>query len=105
VWHASIQGLRFSGLDRDQLRQLAFIHLEGVGDFRLGQWEEWSPTANVYHVRRRLSPAEQESVGPALDIRGTREADRRIRRVLPFLAHVPQIQEMILAESTATPRS
>lgn len=75
-------------LGRDSLRQLALEVLEGVGDSALGQWEDWSGYA--YHVRRRLSLAEQAHVGDMLDIRGTKEHKKRlaaIRKVLPLHLH------------------
>lgn len=68
----------------DFLRSAALEALTGVGDEKLGQWEEWSGRA--FHVRRRLSPVEQAKVGDVLDIRGTPEANRRlapVRHMLP----------------------
>lgn len=60
----------------------------GLGAAQLGEWREWSGVA--YHLRRRLSAAEQRHVGPAVDIRGTAEAraraealPRRMRELLP----------------------
>jgi len=53
----------------------AYAALDGLGDARLGEWHEWSGAA--YHIRRRLTPAEQAHVGPAVDIRHTPEARRR----------------------------
>jgi hypothetical protein len=40
---------------------------------------------HAFHVRRRLSAAEQALVGPALDIRRTPEAIRRAARLGPLL--------------------
>jgi len=40
----------------------------------------------AFHVRRRLSAAEQAHVGPALDIRRTDEARRRAIRLGGLLA-------------------
>lgn len=65
------------------LRQHALASLDGVGDASLGQWEEWSGTA--YHIKRRLSAAEQAIVGDAKDIRKTKEADTRRSAALRFL--------------------
>lgn len=68
--------------------------VEGVGDEVSGQWEEY--TGKAFHVRRRLSAEEQESIGPAIDIRGTPEAMSRInniRMVMPFLP-----RELLMAE-------
>jgi hypothetical protein len=76
VWHASAAGAG----SRLQLRGTAIVALYGVGDSALGQWEEW--TGSAYHIRRRLTPAEQELVGPAVDIRNTQEAIDRWQAVL-----------------------
>jgi hypothetical protein len=81
VWHASVAG---PGLSPTILQRLALDVLTGVGDASLGEWHEW--TGRAYHVRRRLSAAEQERVGPAIDCRGTPEAARRfyaMQRQLP----------------------
>lgn len=51
--------------------------LDGVGDAALGQWVEQTPIA--VHVRRRLTLAEQLSIGDAKDLRGTCEALDRCR--------------------------
>jgi hypothetical protein len=59
--------------------------LDGVGDASLGQWEERGETA--WHLRRRLTTEEQASIGPACDLRGTKEAQHRLTnawRWLPF---------------------
>lgn len=50
--------------------------LAGVGDASLGEWAEAGERA--WHVRRRLSAAEEALVGPALDRRGTDEYERRL---------------------------
>ena len=65
------------------LRTRALDALSGVGDASRGEWEEW--TGYAYHVRRRLSLREERAVGPAIDIRGTTEADARLRRVRQWL--------------------
>jgi hypothetical protein len=57
--------------------------LLGVGDAALGEWGEMGDIA--FHLRRRLKPAEQALIGPAVDIRGTAEAARRMSRVVPLL--------------------
>lgn len=69
VWHVSIKHPSLVNA-----RAIAFRELQGVGDPALGQWEE---ERNVFHLRRRLSTDEQKIIGPALDIRGTKEAYRR----------------------------
>lgn len=67
---------------KDELRKRALHALSGVGD-RSQQWEEW--TGKAYHVRRRLTEREQLTIGPAIDIRGTDEAERRLAPVRPIL--------------------
>lgn len=84
VWHASAAphpaGLRVLP---DRLRDFALAAIQGVGNAALGEWEEYTGVA--FHVRRRLSASECESVGPVVDVRGTPEAERRYRRVVRFL--------------------
>ena len=58
-----------------------------MGDVSLGEWREWSGKA--FHIRRRLSQVEQESVGPVVDIRRTPEALMRARRLGPMLRLAP----------------
>jgi hypothetical protein len=58
---------------------IAFYTLEGYGDAEAGQWTEM-PTG-IFHLRRRLSPAEAALVGPVIDVRGTEEAARRFLAV------------------------
>jgi hypothetical protein len=48
-----------------------------------GQWVEW--TGYAYHVRRRLTKAEQSVVGAAVDLRGTPEAASRFEAVRALL--------------------
>lgn len=72
--------------------------LDAVGDAHLGEWLEWSGAA--FHLRRRLTAAEQRHVGPVVDIRGTPEAQRRAA-ALPsrLLRFVP---DFVLAEEIGT---
>jgi hypothetical protein len=59
--------------------------LNGVGSKALGQWEDdraVSVADGAYHVRRRLTPAEQTIVGGVVDIRGTIEASIRAQRIV-----------------------
>lgn len=44
---------------------------------------------SAFHVRRRLSHAEQQAVGPAVDIRGSDEARRRASRLGSLLSLAP----------------
>jgi hypothetical protein len=65
----------------------ALAELDGLGDATLGEWHEWSGSA--YHVRRRLRPDEQQTIGPAVDVRGTPEAQRRVAELGPRIRYVP----------------
>lgn len=75
VWHASAASLPGFNLPAYVLRAAALLAIKGVGDARLGEWEEFG---SAYHVRRRLNAQEQRSVGPVIDIRGTPEETRRL---------------------------
>jgi hypothetical protein len=66
-----------------ELRALAFAALAGVGDADLGEYEE--ATGRAFHLRRRLSAAEAELVGPVIDVRGTPEGERRLEAMRRFL--------------------
>lgn len=66
-------------LEAEARRQLA-----GVGDASRGEWDEWGP--RVFHLRRRVSEAEEEITGPLRDLRGTPEARERFARLDPALA-------------------
>lgn len=82
MWHASCAGK----FDCDWLKRFATTALAGVGD-ESKQWEEW--TGRAFHIRRRLTAAEQAEVGDAVDCRGTKEGQQRfeaVRRDLPPLA-------------------
>lgn len=87
VWHASIAPRR-AYYGATMCQRFAELALTGLGDAQLGEWREWSGAA--YHLRRRVSVAEQRHVGPVRDIRGTAEAraradalPRRVRELLP----------------------
>lgn len=77
------------------LRELALQALEGVGDEVAGQWEEF--TGKAFHVRRRLTLEEQTPIGPAVDVRGTREALNRLNAVRIVMPYLPEA--MIMAEA------
>jgi hypothetical protein len=86
VWHASVAQAPDSRLSVAALRNVALTMLESVGDANAGEWHHWSGRA--FHVRRRLSAAEIELTGPAVDVRGTPEARARAeaaRRARPEL--------------------
>ena len=86
VWHASVAAV--SGypipatLEREALRQLT-----GVGDQNAGEWREWSGRA--FHIRRRLTAAEEERTGPVADIRRTPEARARASMLGSWLRLAP----------------
>lgn len=65
----------------------AWDALAGVGDASLGEWREHN--GRFFHLRRRLSEAEQRQVGPALDIRRTPEALRRGLSLGSMLRYAP----------------
>lgn len=83
VWHASAAPVGAAQLRPEILRAAALLAIKSVGDATLGEWEEW--TGYAYHVRRRLSAREQQSVGPVVDVRGTAEANHRLARVRRWL--------------------
>ena len=65
------------------MRLAALKALIGVGDATVGEWEEY--TGYAYHLRRRLTDAEQaQGVGEARDLRGTPEARIRYGRMSPL---------------------
>jgi hypothetical protein len=64
------------------MREKALAALAGIGDDSL-QWESWSGKA--YHIRRRLTEDEALPIGPVIDIRGTPEAENRLRPVRHLL--------------------
>ena len=70
------------------LEQEAERQLSGVGDASLGEWREW--TGRAFHIRRRLTPAEERRTGPVQDIRATQEARDRARAVGPMLRYAPR---------------
>ena len=85
VWHTSVRPR--TRVTEKQLRRMADKVLEGVGDARLGEWQERHESI---HVRRRLSEREQLLVGPVVDIRGTEEARQRAKALPPHLfEHIP----------------
>jgi hypothetical protein len=81
VWHASAAPFGVVPV-RSHLRDCALAALEGVGDASLGEWEDW--TGRAFHVRRRLTDEERDGL-EVVDVRGTPEAERRLRAVQRFL--------------------
>lgn len=73
MWHCSVAAS--PGVYHvSQLEKLARYHLHNVGASGLGEWTEYHM---AFHLRRRLAPHEQASVGDARDLRGTPAAMRR----------------------------
>lgn len=70
-------------MSEQALWEQADNELSGVGAKELGEW--WQFTGRAGHLRRRLSEAEAESIGPVVDIRGTGEAVHRLSQVLQFV--------------------
>lgn len=84
VWHASVAPRR-AYYGAALCEQRAERALASVGDRSLGEWREWSGSA--FHLRRRLTVAEQERVGPVKDIRRSPEATRRASELGKWLAY------------------
>ena len=68
MWHASVAS---KTLSLNDMERIAFAMLKGVGDQSLGEWRQQSPASpnegrlSMFHIRRRLSKAEQRMVGEA----------------------------------------
>lgn len=73
--------------------------LEGFGDALLGEWTESRPIA--FHLRRRLSIAEQNNIGEARDCRNTAEGQRRFEKIAEALH--PMAVKLALEELEAKP--
>lgn len=72
MWHASV-----NTATQGQAELMARSALNGVGDASLGEWVE-NGHGHIVHLRRRLSEDEESVIGPAVDIRGTPEEERRM---------------------------
>jgi hypothetical protein len=79
VWHASVSSPLLT-VGSEVLEAMAREILDGFGDAGLGEWTEDRPKA--FHIRRRLTPREQERVGDAVDIRGSAEEKSRMAILL-----------------------
>ena len=64
-------------------RLKALTVLAGVGDAEAGEW--WEDGDIATHLRRRLSDAEAQQVGPVMDVRHTDEAQRRLKAIWSYL--------------------
>lgn len=90
MWHASA-GAQGIVLGNKTLLGYARKALDGVGDAELGEWVEIGERA--VHLRRRLSEHEAGVVGPVMDVRGTPEAEQRlryVRRLVPGYDEPPE---------------
>ena len=69
-----------------ELEAAARAALGPVGAPELGEWIELGQ-AGVFHLRRRLTPREQQQakIDAVCDVRGTPEHTRRIAQMRPFL--------------------
>lgn len=97
MWHASAS----SPIARLR-KKFALKVLSGVGSARLGEWHD--ERGMVYHVRRRLTPSEAESVGEVLDLRGTPAGQERAAVLLDALQRsasgmvVQEVEQLALQE-------
>lgn len=82
VWHASGKAATTA-----TSRALARRALDGVGDARLGEWEE-AGTGTIVHVRRRLTAGEARLVNVIRDVRGTAEESARVAALLRDAPHL-----------------
>lgn len=96
MWHASVSPLLSipTPANTPNLFRVAEDALRGVGDAGLGEWREVGDKA--VHLRRRLAVEEAVTVGPVVDVRGTREAQRRLWRASQWLP--PSLMEMAREE-------
>ena len=69
-------------------RAAAHKALNGRGDEKLGEWEEWGQTA--FHLRRRLSDAERKLAG-GIEVRDIRGTPEQIERETVVASEVPGI--------------
>ena len=81
MWHACVafKTMTSGFMQLRDARRLAKKALAGAGDTKLGQWVEMGDSAA--HCERRLSVAEQASIGRSplpVDIRNTPEFDERV---------------------------
>jgi len=71
--------------------------IEGLGDRALGQWIQTRKVA--YHMRRRVTPVEENIVGAVLDIRNTAEVIVRVDRLLEEWPNAPErFRQAVLEE-------
>lgn len=87
MWHSSVAPSGRIPYGRSACERRAQQAADGLGDPSAGEWREW--TGRAFHIRRRLTPAEQAHVGPVVDIRRTPEARERARTLGRLLDLVP----------------
>lgn len=91
VWHVSARAATEA-----MSWAMAERALDGVGDATLGEWRERGRNG-IMHIRRRLTDDERRIPGrpsqrlQVRDIRGTPEADRRIRQLFGVPAIRPYV--------------
>jgi hypothetical protein len=74
-----------------QAEVMAEKALDGVGDASLGEWREMH---KAFHLRRRLSSAEQKSRGLfVVDLRQTDEGYERIRKLIEMYPYLRRLAE------------
>lgn len=71
MWHTSV-----SHPDAKIRAQVARKVVKGLGSEKLGEWREQGQ--HVFHLRRRLTIDEEETVGAVKDLRGTQEGSKRL---------------------------
>lgn len=95
VWHASVMS---SSAVHGRAYLVALKALEGVGDPARGEWLEQG-NSGVFHIRRRLTPAECVLGGGLVmrDIRGSDEARKRLLVVAREVPHIVKLMPALLA--------
>lgn len=88
MWHVSVAPKVGMLMGKNFARVIGLNVLKGVGDEEAGQWEEVGKRA--YHIRRRLSAEEAEPIGPARDLRGTKEGEIRLMAIAKICPHIPR---------------
>ena len=78
VWHVSVSNVT-GKRSVSAFRAKAIKALRGVGDSEHEWHQENINGRGVYHLRRRMTDAEQKRIGSPVDIRGTPEAERRCK--------------------------
>lgn len=83
VWHASA-----GGRTEHDSKQIVAAGLRGVGDATLGEWWTAGDRMPIWHLKRRLSAAEQQLFGvpEPVDIRDTKA---EVERLLVVVGEVP----------------